>query len=81
MLGNFSFGGYGKSEAIEYAYEFITKEMNLEISYVSVFKGSENVPEDIEIEKFGRNLELKNKKKVPMSFWDKRGLWSMWSYN
>ncbi|MDP3661804.1 MAG: alanine--tRNA ligase-related protein [bacterium] len=46
MLGNFSFGGYVRKEAIAYAHEFITKELELSISYVTVYKGSENVPRD-----------------------------------
>ncbi len=57
MLGNFSFGGYFKKEAIEHAYEFITKEMGLTIDYVSVFEGDENIPADIESEEIWKNLD------------------------
>jgi len=37
MLGNFSFGGYFKEDAIKYGYEFIKDVMGLEIDYVTVF--------------------------------------------
>ncbi len=61
MLGNFSFGGYWKEEAIKYAHEFITspKWMNLKIDYVSVFAGEEGVPADTESEKIWKSIDSK----------------------
>ncbi len=59
MLGNFSFGGYFKKEAIEYAHEFITKELKLKIDYVSVFGGDEedNIPLDKESEEIWKKID------------------------
>ena len=57
MLGNFSFGGYFKKEAIQYAHEFITKEMGLEIDYISVFAGEGNVPEDTESQEIWKRID------------------------
>lgn len=57
MLGNFSFGGYWKEEAIKYAHEFVTKEMGLKIDYVTVFKGENGVPRDDESEEIWKSID------------------------
>ncbi len=46
MLGNFSFGGYLKKEAIHYAYEYLTKALgiNPERITVTVFAGEDGGP-------------------------------------
>ena len=87
MLGNFSFGGpltsdtpslrtsYFKKGAIEYAHEFIAKEMGLTIDYVSVFKGDDDVPADTESEEIWKSLGVANIKKMGRedNFWGPTG--------
>ncbi len=50
MLGNFSFGGYLKNEAIRYAYDFVIEELGIarDRIYVTVFAGDSATPEDKE---------------------------------
>jgi len=50
MLGNWSLGDYWKKEAIEYTYEFLTKELGIdhERLAVSCFKGEKGIDKDIE---------------------------------
>ena len=57
MLGNFSFGGYGRHEAITYAHDFITKELGLKISYVTVYKGEGVVSKDDESKSIWKELD------------------------
>lgn len=75
MLGNFSFGGYGRKEAIEYAYEFINKEMGLKISYVTVYKGEGVVPCDEESKIIWKKIDsnLKIKEEGADVFWGPTG--------
>ncbi|MFA5936646.1 MAG: alanine--tRNA ligase [Candidatus Paceibacterota bacterium] len=75
MLGNFSFGGYGRKEAIKYAYDFITKEMELRISYVTIYKGEGVVPKDEESKKIWKEIDenIKIKEEGSDVFWGPTG--------
>jgi alanyl-tRNA synthetase len=56
MLGNFSFGDYFKKEAIEYAWDFLTRFLGLPTDrlMVTVFKGEEGIERDGEAHAFWR---------------------------
>jgi alanyl-tRNA synthetase len=66
MLGNFSFGGYFKKEAINYAYEFLTKELNLNIDYVTIFD-----PQKVDLRDWRKNVSFD---KESFQIWKEIGL-------
>ncbi len=65
MLGNWSFGDYFKKEAIDYAWEFLTKVMNIpeDRLYATVFGGdkSEGLEPDEESREFWKRYLPENK--------------------
>lgn len=75
MMGNFSFGGYFKEKAIEYAFDFITREIGLEISYVTIFQGSDAIPKDEESRKIWQSLGVTDIREEGMDdvFWGPTG--------
>lgn len=48
MLGNWSLGDYFKNESIRYSYEFLEKELGIDMNRISVtcFEGDANAPKD-----------------------------------
>ena len=75
MLGNFSFGGYWKKEAIIFAYELFTHHLKMPISYVTIFKGSETVPKDEESRAIWQSLGITDIREEGMDdvFWGPTG--------
>lgn len=56
MLGNWSFGDYFKKEAIEWAFEFLVKELNIpkDRLYATIFEGSKE--EGLDSDKESENI-------------------------
>lgn len=79
MLGNFSFGGYFKKEAIKLALEFLIEDCRLQIDklWITVFKGENNVPADRESPKIWQKLGIKEERIFGFSkkdnFWGPTG--------
>ena len=74
MLGNFSFGGYFKEEAIKYVKEFL-ESVGLKIDYITVFGGDAEIPFDEESYKIWQSLGIKDVRKAGRedNFWGPTG--------
>ncbi len=78
MLGNFSFGGYFKEEAIRHAWDFLTGVLDLDPSRLvaTYFEGDENVPCDDEARELWADISgLPADRIVPMTAKD--NFWAM----
>ena len=64
MLGNFSFGGYFKEEAISYAWEFIKDYLKIDLSRIeiTIFNGEKEIPKDEESYKIWLELGIPQEK-------------------
>ncbi len=61
MLGNWSLGDYFKKEAIEWSFEFLTKELNIPLEKLAftVFEGEQAIPKDTESFEIWQGLGVK----------------------
>jgi alanyl-tRNA synthetase len=64
MLGNFSFGGYFKEEAIKLAYDFLFKKLKLPLkdAVFTIFEGDKDTPEDKESAEIWKKLGIPDEK-------------------
>lgn len=60
MLGNWSLGDYWKQEAINWSYQFLIEELDLDKDKlaVSVFAGDQDAPEDLESYQIWHDLSI-----------------------
>jgi alanyl-tRNA synthetase len=70
MLGNFSFGDYFKREAIQYAWDFLTKELKLpeEKLWITVFEEDQEA-EDIWLKEMGVSPDRFSRCGAKDNFW------------
>jgi alanyl-tRNA synthetase len=80
MLGNFSFGGYFKEEAIKLSLEFLIENCKLPIERMkfTYFKGDKEIPEDLESKEILLKLKIGKEKIFGLgkedNFWGPTGL-------
>jgi alanyl-tRNA synthetase len=74
MLGNWSLGDYFKKEAIEYSFEFLTKNLKIPIEKlaVSCFEGDKDSPKDTEAAQVWQSLGIKKER---IAFLPKKNNW------
>ena len=74
MLGNWSLGDYWKKEAIEYSFEFLTKELDLKKDriWVTCFAGDKNAPKDEESAEIWEKIGIPSKR---IFFYGKEDNW------
>lgn len=74
MLGNWSLGDYWKREAIEWSFEFLTKELGLDPNrlYISCFGGDKDAPKDEESAKIWQKVGVPKEK---IYFYGKKENW------
>ncbi len=58
MLGNWSLGDYDEEQAVKYAWEFVITKLKLDKNKIaiSIFGGNDDIPKDIEAEKYWLDL-------------------------